>query len=233
MDSSLTKEEGCFAVTYERKYYRRGDVFIKRSLRTSEFRTGYRGVHIPRLAKERLRNEAESLRLIRRATNIPVPSVLCDFEDDGAYYLITEYVDGVGMSELPEEQKTTVCEELHKHLATLHSLKSKTPGGPSGIVIPPYRVMKFVESDIWHLGPSECNEYVFCHNDLSQQNVIVDPNTLKINAIIDWEYSGFYPEFFEAPFYRRLGLSAAIHGEVDDTPKLIQFLTSHQVASLQ
>jgi serine/threonine protein kinase len=232
MVNSLTKEEGCFAVTHERKYYRRGNIFIKRSLRTAEFRMGYRGIYIPRLAKERLKNEAESLRFIRRVTNIPVPTVLCDFEDDGAYYLITEYVEGVGMSELSDEQKKSVCGELHQHLATLHTLKSKTLGGPSGLVIPPYRVMRCSESDDWHLSPSEHEEYVFCHNDLSQQNVIVDPNTLKINAIIDWEYAGFYPGLFEAPFYTRLGPSTAIHEEVDDTPELIQFLTSHQVTKL-
>ncbi len=45
-------------------------------------------------------NEAISLRDIRKMTNIPVPAVYCDFEDDQAYYLITEYVHGVGMSEL-------------------------------------------------------------------------------------------------------------------------------------
>lgn len=101
MDSSPRKEEGCFAITHERKYYHRGNVFIKRSLRAAEFRMGIRGVYIPWLAKEKPKNEAESLRFIRRVTDIPVPSVLCGFEDDGAYYLMTEYVDGVGMSERP------------------------------------------------------------------------------------------------------------------------------------
>ena len=28
-------------------------------------------------------------------------------------------------------------------------------------------------------------DLVFCHNDLSTNNVIVDPKTLKVNAIID------------------------------------------------
>lgn len=231
MDKSLTRDEGCFAVTFERKYYRRGNVFIKRSLRTAEFRIGYRGLYVPRLAKERLQNEAESLKFIRRVTDIPVPNVLCDFEDDGAYYLITEYIDGIGMSELPEEQKETVFRELEGHLSTIRALKSKAPGGPSGIVIPPYRVMKAQDNDHWNLRQSNYDEYTFCHNDLSQQNIIVDPNTLKINAIIDWEYAGFYPEFFEVPFYKRLGPSAAINGEVDDTPELMNFLTSHHTVS--
>src|SRR3954465_3244944 len=62
------REDGCFAVTYERKYYHRGGAFIKKSLRPKEFRTGYRGLHVPRLNKESLMNEAESLRYIRRNT---------------------------------------------------------------------------------------------------------------------------------------------------------------------
>jgi tRNA A-37 threonylcarbamoyl transferase component Bud32 len=119
MDNPLTKNEGCFAVTYERKYYRRGNAFIKRSLRMAEFRIGYRGIYIPRLAKERPENEAELLKFIRRVTSIPVPNVLSDFEDDGAYYIITEYVEGVAMSELCEEQKGAVCGELEGYLAAL------------------------------------------------------------------------------------------------------------------
>ncbi|KAM4060353.1 hypothetical protein HRG_014242 [Hirsutella rhossiliensis] len=84
MTSEPIQEEGCIATTFERKYYQRGRVFIKRSLRPNEFRTGYRGLHIPRLGKE-------------------LPTVYCHFEDDGAYYLITEYIEGVSMSELEEE----------------------------------------------------------------------------------------------------------------------------------
>lgn len=103
MDNTIVKEDDCFADTYERKYHGRENVFIKRSLRTIEFRAGYRGLFIPRLAKERLKNEAESLRLVRRATDIPVPNVLCDFEDEGAYCIITKYIDGVALSELPKE----------------------------------------------------------------------------------------------------------------------------------
>ncbi|KAI0427138.1 kinase-like protein [Xylaria sp. FL1042] len=220
------REEGCFAITFERKYYHRGGSFIKRTLRPREFRTGSRGLHIPRLRKESIMNEAESLRYIRRHTNIPVPHVYCDFEDEDAYYLVTEYVEGVSMSRLTDDQKAVVCGEIQSHLTTLKTLTSNRLGGPSGIVIPPYRVLRRTELDHWHLKPSDQNEYVFCHNDLSQQNVIVDPDTLKINAIIDWEYAGFYPACFERPFYTRLGPSIAGIDEVDDSLELLEFLKS-------
>ncbi|KJZ70108.1 hypothetical protein HIM_10511 [Hirsutella minnesotensis 3608] len=209
----------------------RGRVFIKRSLRPNEFRTGYRGLHIPRLGKERLKNEAESLQFIQQHTDIPVPTVICHFEDDGAYYLITEYIEGVGMSELKEEQKAMVREELESQRAKLKALKSSSLGGPSGIVIPPYRVLRRTEREHWYLQPSTHDEYVFCHNDLSQQNIIVDQDSLKINAIIDWEYAGFFPARFDYPFYARLGPSSAINSEVDDSLDLLEFLHAKESAS--
>lgn len=67
-------------------------------------------------------------------------------------------------------------------------------------------------------------EYIFCHNDLSQQNIIVDPHSLKIRVIIDWEYVGFYPENFETHFYKRLGPSVAFQEEHDDAGELLEFL---------
>ena len=166
------------------------------------------------------------MRYIRQHTDIPVPAVYCDFEDDEAYYLITEYIQGVAMADLEEAQKATVRAELQHHLNTLKALVSTRVGGPTGITIPPYRAMQLTNKDEWRLRDSISNDFVFCHNDLSQYNIIVDPVTLKINAIIDWEYAGFYPSFFEWPFYHRPGPSAALEGEEDDSPKLIDFLIS-------
>ncbi|KAB8274046.1 hypothetical protein BDV30DRAFT_97873 [Aspergillus minisclerotigenes] len=94
-----------------------------------------------------------------------------------------EYVDGITMSQLSEEQKEVVNVELQQHLDTLHGINSKTIGGPSGIVIPPYRVMRQSSKDVWTCLSSETWDYVFCHNDISQQNVIVDSETLKIKAL--------------------------------------------------
>lgn len=39
-------------------------------------------------------------------------------------------------------------------------------------------------------------------NDLSQHNFLCDRKTGKVRAIIDWEFAGFYPSFFEAPLCR-------------------------------
>lgn len=90
-------------------------------------------------------------------------------------------------------------------------------------MIPLYRVLWRTDIDQWHLKPFDYNEYVFCYNDLSQYNVIVNLDTLKINAVIDWEYAGFYPACFEWPFYTRLGPSIAGIDEVDDSFELLKF----------
>jgi len=37
---------------------------------------------------DRLRNEAASLQSIQKTTEIPVPKLYCDFEDDRAYILL-------------------------------------------------------------------------------------------------------------------------------------------------
>lgn len=61
------------------------------------------------------------------------------------------------------------------------------------------------------------------------ENTIVDPETLKVRAILDWEYAGFYPEYFERKFYERQGPSIALEGEEDDSQKLLSYLQAHQV----
>lgn len=137
------------------------------------------------------------------------------------------------MIDLSDDQRAVVSKELEAHRATLRTLTSMRLGGPSGLVIPPYRVLKHSETVKWNLKESDTPEYVFCHNDLSQHNVIVDPQSLKIKAIIDWEYAGFYPPEFESPFFHRRGPSAAIGDEVDDSSELLAFLHSQNMADTQ
>lgn len=79
------------------------------------------------------------------------------------------------------------------------------------------------------MKPRETSDLVFCHNDLSANNVIVDPDTLKIAAIVDWEYAGFYPPEFEFSFFRRPGPSVALDGEVDDTESLMAIISKEKM----
>jgi serine/threonine protein kinase len=130
------REENCISITPERKYYKVGQTWVKRSLRPTEWQTNpFTGtLVIPRFGKERLRNEAASMAFIAEHTNIPIPKLHCCFEDDEAVYLIMEYIEGVGMNELEEEKRKFVEKELEVYLEVLKEMKSKFWGGPSGIV---------------------------------------------------------------------------------------------------
>lgn len=94
--------------------------------------------------------------------------------------------------------------------------------------MPPYRIMMNSNGRPWKMRPRETDDLVFCHNDLSMHNVVVDPDTLKITAILDWEYAGFYPPEFEFPFYRRIGPSVALEGEDDDVERLTHILSQEK-----
>jgi aminoglycoside phosphotransferase (APT) family kinase protein len=82
----------------------------------------------------------------------------------------------------------------------------------------------------WRMRRREKCDLVPCHKDLSANNVIVDPEMLKIKGIIDWEYAGFYPPEFEVPFYRRPGPSIALDGEVDDVDALMEMISKESEA---
>lgn len=218
-------------MTTDRKYYKVGQTWVKRNLRPSEWQINpFSGtLVVPRFGKERIQNEAAAMKFIAENTDIPVPRLHCCFEDDEAVYLVMEYVEGVGMNELDEEKRKVVEKEVELYLKAMKKLRSKFWGGPSGIVVPPYRVIRRSACPEFKLKPLEEETLVFCHNDLSPNNVIVDPNTLKVNAILDWEYAGFYFEEFEAMFYKRLGPSVALEGEIDDENKLLDILSQYEI----
>ena len=65
----------------------------------------------------------------------------------------------------------------------------------------------------------------FCHNDLAQYNIMMKIETLQVEAIINWEFSGFYPLEFEAPLWIK-SFDEPGYNDIDaDTVKdLTQFL---------
>lgn len=224
MDISAIQDKD-WRTSTERKYYHNDKYFVKRCFKAAEFYRSKNGPHVPLRRIDRLKNEAATLEFIRAETDIPVPAVISHFFEDDAYYLVTEYIHGCRMLDLREDQKATVRGELQMYTQKLKRLTSTRLGGPSGIVIPPLRALRHVPAMKWDLEESDLSgEYVFCHNDLSQQNILVDPETLKIKAIIDWEYAGFFPQWFEWPFYIHAG--AASTGGCDDEDLILDFLVA-------
>ncbi|PMD60200.1 kinase-like protein [Hyaloscypha bicolor E] len=211
--------------THEREYSRFQDRFLKRSLRPTEYKLDFRGQpYVPVANEARLENEAACLRFIKAATNIPVPEVLAAYEKDGSFFLWTEICHGIPMKELSVTDQAVVIKELEGHLRILQTLRSNRIGGPTGIICPPPRVsLHFPKDKVWPSISSSDDEFVFCHDDLSQFNVIVDKDTLTISGIIDWEFAGYYPSYFESPFYRSSKPSGAQVKDLPDTSKLISF----------
>lgn len=128
------REEHCFAISHEKKYFRVGNTFIKRSLRPNEWMKSNGYLHVPLFCTERVLNEGACIQFLAGKTNIPLPKVIACFEDDGAAYLILEHVDGVGMHQLDDQEKETVAKELEGHIRTYQALISDTWGGPGGLV---------------------------------------------------------------------------------------------------
>ncbi|KAH7359471.1 hypothetical protein B0T11DRAFT_212525, partial [Plectosphaerella cucumerina] len=52
-------------------------------------------------------------------------------------------------------------------------------------------------------------------------NILVDKDTLKVKAIIDWEYAGFYPPFFEREVYTRHGPRAQTKNDFGLVAKML------------
>lgn len=228
---NLLREPGCWAVLADKKYYHVGTSCIKRTLRSHEWQSTADGtLVVPSTTyPQRWKTDAAILAYLREKTDIPLPRLQSTFEDDGAFYHCTEYVDGVSMSELTEEDKQVVKKEIMQHMATLHALRSDLPGVPGeSLLCPPQRVTscKWKINSCWR--PLEKRgDYVFCHNDLGQHNIIVDPKTLKINAIIDWEFGGFYPKWFERNYWERPGPSGPLEGEEDDRERCREWLMNN------
>jgi hypothetical protein len=224
------REPGCEIVLTDKKYFHVGNWFMKRTLRKHEWQSvGDRTLVPPSSYPQRWKTDAAILRYLREKTDIPLPAAECAFEDDGAFYLQTQFVEGVSMRELSEKEKDVVMKEVEQHVATLQSLRSDTPGVPGeSLLCPPGRVAnsRWKWNSCWK--PKDIKgDYVFCHNDLGQHNVIVDPGTLKIKAIIDWEFGGFWPAWFEKPFWKRPGPSGILEGEEDDVQRCRDWLTEH------
>ncbi|TLS20677.1 uncharacterized protein PpBr36_11011 [Pyricularia pennisetigena] len=210
----------------ERQFDKFSDKFCKRSLRPDEYMIKRNGEpYVPPKGYERLKNEAASLQFIREKTNIPVPEVLEAYDDRGAFVLVTKLLPGVQMCKLSAEQQIKVMEEVEAQIKVLQSIKSSRTGGPTGIVCPPPRATRwFPKGTVWSSTTPKEPDLVFCHCDLSQTNILVDPETLSITGIIDWEFSGFWPDYFEAPYFRDPRPSGAQFVEPADNVEVVDFL---------
>lgn len=157
--------------------------------------------------------DAALLELVRGL--LPVPRVL-DLKRDGSYeeppYLLTERLPGVNLQVFLEtasdEQRRTVGTQLGELLARLSGMPFLRPG-----------MFRDDELGVEPFGTGDLGEYVaglrlgladgfadvideaeellaggvdrFClvHSDFNPKNLLVDPDTVRITGLIDWEFS--------------------------------------------
>jgi hypothetical protein len=163
----------------------------------------------PYWAQERLRNEAAALAFIAEKTTIPVPKGRL-YMENGILHLETNRITkGIILMDVDKDAKKAAFAAVDKQiqediLPQLRSLRRNFIGSPDPDlpVVPPSRVYR-LDRRLWQRITSNTDEFVFCHNDLGPQNIIVDPDdNFRIVTIIDWEFAGFYPSYFEVPLWR-------------------------------
>lgn len=186
----------------------------------------------PQWSRERLQNEAATLQFITSQTSIPVPKFLELYEEDGLLHLKTQRAKGKTVEDLESDSAAThVAKCLNSSiLSQLRKLRHCTTGSVDASLplIPPSRITYRDNLRSWSRKTSSHEEFVFCHNDLSRNNIFVDPDTFEITAIIDWEFAGYYTADFEYPFwlssYKDRGVS---HLQTDHLIKFLDAAEEH------
>jgi len=168
------------------------------------------------------------LKFIASTTTIPVPKFLDLYEENGLLHLKTERVSGMSLDDIASEAVIIhVANYLESYvLPQLLELRHHTIGSADATlpVIPPRRITYRDERSTWPRKTSYITDFMFRHNDLGQHYIIVDPSTLDVTAIIDWEFVGYYTTEFKYPIWLK---PVAEQGEDRLQPDhLIKFLDS-------
>lgn len=170
-------------------------------------------------------HEAQTLRFIAAKTTIPVPKVHhIHYEDGKVVAIVMDYIPGKRLDEawdtLDSHQKLSIANELHSYMNQLRELKgdyigaidrgqaiighiASIEGGPFDSE---QQFNEFILGDIVKSAPDLLRHYakyalmdnhdiVFTHSDFSPRNILVDGG--RVTAILDWEYAGWYPEYWE------------------------------------
>ncbi|KAF1994102.1 aminoglycoside phosphotransferase [Amniculicola lignicola CBS 123094] len=193
--------------SHERQYTLTESIFIKSELPEDALPTSRvtgRKVY-PQWSRERLENEAATLKFIASTTSIPVPKFLDLYEENGLLHLKTERAIGCTLEHLASDTATRHVNKCMEQfiLPELRKLQHHTTGSVDARLplIPPSRITYRDKRPSWSRKTSRNEDFVFCHNDLGQHNIFVDPETFNITAIIDWEFAGYYTTEFEYPLW--------------------------------
>ncbi|PGG97946.1 hypothetical protein GX51_07059 [Blastomyces parvus] len=131
--------------------------------------------------------ESDTMKFITTNTTIPVPKVY-NTKSDGEGELcdiVMEYVPGESLEDawikLSPDQRVCALHQIAQYLSELRQLTGKQiKGGTQGP----------------HLLPINNHTIHFAHGDLSPRNIMVNESG-HITAIIDWEWAGWMPEYWD------------------------------------
>ncbi|KAG4443298.1 hypothetical protein IFR05_001242 [Cadophora sp. M221] len=145
--------------------------------------------------------EFEAMEFVQQNTTIPIPKVFGAFNrKDGSQDLVPELVPGttlnVAWQTLTQEQKEGISYYDHR-------LGGRRFGPFKSIADFHKFVRRGDPMDLWAFDKnvtnahSKSDSYVtkFTHADMSPENILVKNG--KITGIIDWEFSGWFPEYWE------------------------------------
>lgn len=169
--------------------------------------------------------EVSNLRFVAASTTIPVPKVHdVRWEDGKVAGIVMDYMPGTPLDKvwktLSSDEKQSIIEDLRGYVSQLQNLKGSpyigaidggvvnignldTRGGPcdsekmfnewilSDLIADfPAVLRHYAEGSLFN-----DHEIVFTHGDLHRRNILVDNG--QITAILDWEFAGWYPEWWE------------------------------------
>ena len=158
------------------------------------------------LTYERFHNEYNILRFIGGKITICVPKILFYSAEENK--LVVERIHGITLDDIKVEHWSLATAKIEHYLKKdvlpqLRNLKSRLLGQLQGVIISPPRLYLYEPRLDWPRRQSRASEtFFYCHNDLNQQNILLDPTTFEIKTIIDWEYSDFFLSNFEKPQWR-------------------------------
>ncbi|KAG7290881.1 hypothetical protein NEMBOFW57_000886 [Staphylotrichum longicolle] len=167
------------------------DRFIKRELAKHEFFRRPNGqVIYPYWMRERIQNEADAIAFVAANTSIPMPKHRL-YENGGLLHLETLRVPGILLDDVDTATMPAAIEAVTRQmeeniLPQLRKLRRHSIGSvdTSLPMVPPIRIYRR-DRRSWERvtsPPSEDPPFVFCHNDLSNRNILIDPETLILLA---------------------------------------------------
>lgn len=179
------------------------------------------------LGSNNVPNEIVALRFVKAYTTIPVPEVISSDWDR----VTLEYIEGQTLQQawpvLTPSQRSDIMTQLSGYIAQMRALSGLYIGRLDGqsAVVPsvmtrlggPFRTMsdfhdwlanptrrQIAQSVYWHQITTQLGaDYpiVFTHGDIAARNIMIRDG--RIVAILDWEFAGWYPEYWEYVFAMR------------------------------